>query len=682
MRHNFSDSNKQFIMVIIFIAFISISIYFLVISDSGIKSDSKKTSNNKSDISNVAISNSNMKPSNKVSNSNVKGSKPVKIVTSNKTKTSNTSGNNTSSRTDNSSISYFTTEVSTNKIYVGNTTNIKVNIVPSTVKTNITYSSENPYVARVSSNGVITGISSGVCNIKVNVEGGGTSSFQVQVLSNPTITSNNNSKSNVVSNMISSVQSNQVITSNKSSNTTSNKSSNITSNSPKVSVQSISITNHSQTMTVGETIKLNAVISPSNATNKGITWKSNDPSIATVDSNGVVTAKKQGTTLIVATTIDGGKRANAGITVKSKKTFTATFKTNGSNSISKSTASCITSNGSDTCTIKTPTITRNGGYTILGWSTASNATSATIKTNQQITLNGNKTYYAITKKTVTAKFVFGNNSTTNKSCTIYNTKSTCSITVPYYDDKNGKYGGTWSTTKGGYTQAVGNATININGNYTYYAIYRHPWRSTADIGGKNYKKDRNLSIQKAYNLGPTKVVYEKGIPNSAMVSHYNFLVSLYYKMPYLFSPGKIWVMTEKTYSNYSIAYGLTHTYGPFFNIDLKYDTANKIISPGATIHELGHAWDSRFGFMHSSKKNIRDQQDIKNFYNSLGAKGRNNLSDVEWFAATVTDYYYRYINVDMKASTNSGYDKYSSSNKKKIKSLMDKYINISKNGYK
>lgn len=31
-----------------------------------------------------------------------------------------------------------------------------------------------------------------------------------------------------------------------------------------------------------------------------------------------------------------------------------------------------------------------------------------------------------------------------------------------------------STTKGGYTQAVGNATININGNYTYYAIYRHP----------------------------------------------------------------------------------------------------------------------------------------------------------------------------------------------------------------
>ena len=670
MKHNFNDSNKQFIIVIIFIAFISISIYFLVVSDSGFKSDSKKTSTKKSNISNVVVSNSNEKPSNVVSNNNVKNSKPVKIVTSNKTKTSNTSGNSSN----NTGISYFTTEVSTNKIYVGNTTNIKVNIVPSTVKANITYSSENTYVARVSSSGVITGISPGVCNINITVEGGGESSFQIQVLSNPTVTSNNNSKSNIVSNMISSVQSNQVITSNKPSNII-----NRPSNSTKISVQGISITNSSQTMTVGEAVRLNTVITPSNATNKGITWKSSNPSVATVDSNGVVTAKKQGTTLIVATTVDGAKRANAGITVKAKKTFTATFKSNGASSISR-TISCTTSRGSDSCTITTPTITRSG-YSIVGWGTSSNSTTAAVGVNKSLTLNGNKTYYAITKKQLTASFVNGSK-TTKKSCYIYNTKSTCSVTVPYYDDKNGKYGGTWSTSKTGYTQAVGNNTININGNKTYYAVYRHPWRGTADIGGSNYKKDRNLSIQKAYDLGPTKVVYEKGIPQNAMITHYNFLVSLYYKMPYLFSPGKIWVMTEKTYSKYSEYYGLTHTYGPFFNIDLKYDTANKFISQGATIHELGHGWDFRFSFMHSSKKSISAQQDIKNFYNSLGAKGRNNLSDVEWFAATVTDYYFRYINVDKSATTNSGYDKYSASNKKKMKSLMDKYINISKNGYK
>lgn len=679
MKHNFNDSNKQFIVVIIFIIFISISIYFLVVSDSGIKSDSKKTNNKKSNVSNVVISNSNRENSNKVSNNNVKGSKPVNIVTSNKSKTSNNS-NGSSSKNNNSGISYFTTEVSTNKIYVGNATNIKVNIVPSTVRANITYSSENPYVARVSSSGVITGVSPGVCNIKVNVEGGGESSFQIQVLSNPTVTSNNNSKSNIVSNMISSVQSNQVITSNRVSNTTSNnKPSNTTSNSTKVSVQGISITNSSQTMTVGENVRLNTVITPSNATNKGITWKSSNPSVATVDSNGVVTTKAQGTALITAATVDGNKHANAGITVKTKKTFTATFRTNGANSISRSAVSCTTSKGSDTCTITTPTITRSG-YSIVGWSTVSNATSATIGVNKSLTLNGNKTYFAITKKQLTASFN-RNGNITKKSCYIYNTKGSCSVTVPYYDDQNGKYGGTWSTTKGGYTQAVGNSTVSINGNKTYYAVYRHPWRYNSQAT-TNSRKDRNLSIQKAYDLGPTKVVYEKGIPQNAMINHYNFLVSLYYKMPYLFSPGKIWVMTESTYAKQSTAYGLTTYWGPFFNVDLKYDTANKIISPGATIHELGHAWDFRFSFMHSSKKSISAQQDIKNFYNSLGAKGRNNLSDVEWFAATVTDYYYRYINVDKSATTNSGYDKYSASNKKKMKSLMDKYINISKNGYK
>ena len=50
------------------------------------------------------------------------------------------------------------------------------------------------------------------------------------------------------------------------------------------------------------------------------------------------------------------------------------------------------------------------------------------------------------------------------------------------------------------------------------------------------------------------------------INHYNFLVSLYYKMPYLFSPGKIWVMTESTYAKQSTAYGLTTYWGPFFKI--------------------------------------------------------------------------------------------------------------------
>ena len=58
---------------------------------------------------------------------------------------------------------------------------------------------------------------------------------------------------------------------------------------------------------VGGTLQLKATLSPSNVTNKNITWKSSDDSIATVDQNGKVTALKEGKVRITATS--GDKRA-------------------------------------------------------------------------------------------------------------------------------------------------------------------------------------------------------------------------------------------------------------------------------------------------------------------------------------------------------------------------------------
>ena len=63
------------------------------------------------------------------------------------------------------------------------------------------------------------------------------------------------------------------------------------------------------------TAQLTAVISPSNATNRKVTYASSDPSVATVSSNGLVTAKANGTAVITVRTDDGGKTATCLVTV-------------------------------------------------------------------------------------------------------------------------------------------------------------------------------------------------------------------------------------------------------------------------------------------------------------------------------------------------------------------------------
>lgn len=65
---------------------------------------------------------------------------------------------------------------------------------------------------------------------------------------------------------------------------------------------------------VGGTIKLHAAINPQTAVNKMITWKSSDPSVATVNENGIVTFHKTGSVTVTAATSNGLTTA-ANITV-------------------------------------------------------------------------------------------------------------------------------------------------------------------------------------------------------------------------------------------------------------------------------------------------------------------------------------------------------------------------------
>ncbi len=154
----------------------------------------------------------------------------------------------------------------------GDTQTLTATVSPSNATDkSVTWTSNNTSVATVSSSGVVTAKTPGTATITVRTnDGGKTATCSVTV------------KAKVVS------------------------------------VTGISLNTTSLTMTEGDTQTLTATVSPSNATDKSVTWTTNNSSVATVSSSGVVTAKSPGTATITVKTNDGGKTATCTVTVKAK----------------------------------------------------------------------------------------------------------------------------------------------------------------------------------------------------------------------------------------------------------------------------------------------------------------------------------------------------------------------------
>ncbi len=160
-------------------------------------------------------------------------------------------------------------------VYVGGSAEILTDIIPSNA-TNQTliWTSSNTSIATVN-NGIVTGKKAGTCKIIVS-------------------TSNN------ISREIS-----------------------ITVHSKQVNVTGIEVTNGTSVqMTVGGTRKILYSITPSNATNKDVTFSSSNPQVAMVISSGIVAAVGEGNAVITVKTKDGNKIAIVNIVVKSNGTST------------------------------------------------------------------------------------------------------------------------------------------------------------------------------------------------------------------------------------------------------------------------------------------------------------------------------------------------------------------------
>ena len=90
-------------------------------------------------------------------------------------------------------------------------------------------------------------------------------------------------------------------------------------------VESVTLDKTEGVLTVGNTVTVTATVTPDTATNASVTWSSSDEAIATVDSEGKITAVAPGTATITATS-DSNPDASAAyaVTVQAKKVVTST----------------------------------------------------------------------------------------------------------------------------------------------------------------------------------------------------------------------------------------------------------------------------------------------------------------------------------------------------------------------
>lgn len=244
-------------------------------------------------------------------------------------------------------VKSITIKSATAAVQRGKTVTLKPTVSPSNASNKkVTYSSSNKKIATVNSKGAVKGIKAGTVTITIKAADGSKKSTKVKVTVytakmkkatvSPTkqtlyvgksvtlktkVTSPKSGVANVFTwkssnSKIAKVDANGKVTAVKAGTATITGTA---ADGSKVKVSSkITVRQYvtavkltGANITIGSNVTIKASVSPSNASNKTLAWKSSDTAVATVDTKGVVTGLKAGIVTITATAKDGSKKSGS-----------------------------------------------------------------------------------------------------------------------------------------------------------------------------------------------------------------------------------------------------------------------------------------------------------------------------------------------------------------------------------
>lgn len=179
----------------------------------------------------------------------------------------------------NGSIAKSISIPSKKQISVNKKTKLKVTYDPSGSKTGVKFKSSNKKIATVDSDGTVIGHKKG----------------------NATITATYTADKNIKAEC-------QIVV------------------TKKIKLKSVSVSPKKVTLKEGEKKTVVATVSPASVSNPKVTWKSSKPKVASVNSNGQITAKKKGNATITAVSkMDSSKKASIKVTVKKNNEIVSTI---------------------------------------------------------------------------------------------------------------------------------------------------------------------------------------------------------------------------------------------------------------------------------------------------------------------------------------------------------------------